>query len=140
MKRTMLLLSAIALILLVACGVALAVVKTGGPGRDTFIGTKGPDTLSGGGGRDRIEGRGGTDVLSGGAGDDFLVDGPLREYAVDTLSGGGGDDFILVNNRPASRDIVSCGRGYDLVFTDTKDVVSGDCEEVYRGGAIGGLA
>jgi len=50
--------------LLVASGVALTIVKAGGPGHDTLIGTKGPDTLSGGGGRDKIEGRGGTDLIT----------------------------------------------------------------------------
>jgi hypothetical protein len=55
MRRILLLLAMMALTLLVASGVALAVVKEGGPGRDTLIGTNGSDTLSGRGGIDRIE-------------------------------------------------------------------------------------
>src|SRR5215207_8878653 len=156
-RRIILLLSAMALTLLVASGVALAVTKVGGPGHDTLIGTKGPDTLSGRGGDDRIKGRAGkdvitggpgndeplvlggsgtldggwgADVISGGAGDDFLVDGPEREAAVDTLSGGDGHDVIFVHNIAASRDIVSCGSSVDLVRADTKDVVSDNCESV----------
>lgn len=162
MRRIGLLLVTMAVALVVASGVALAVVKEGGPGRDTLIGTNASDTLSGRGGSDRINGRAGNDVISGGAGNDEiiyglnggpgadaisggpgrdgLVAGPLRESAVDTLSGGGGADFIVANNRPASMDIVTCGSGHDRVFTDRKDVVSGDCEEVYLGGLIGGLA
>jgi Ca2+-binding RTX toxin-like protein len=158
MRRILLLLAMMALTLLVASGVALAVVKEGGPGRDTLIGTNGSDTLSGKGGIDRIEGRGGkdvisggpgnderqndepesgvlsggrgADVISGGAGDDLLVDGPFREAAVDTLSGGGGDDTIVTFNGPAARDIISCGAGRDIAYVDRKDIVGDDCERV----------
>jgi Ca2+-binding RTX toxin-like protein len=149
MRRTILLLASMALTLLVASGVALAVVKVRGPGHDTLVGTNASDTLSGRGGDDRVygldgndvisggpgndgmlDGLNGADVISGGAGDDFLVDGPLRESAVDTLSGGGGDDFIVADNRPASMDIVTCGSGHDIVFADTKDIVGDDCERV----------
>jgi Ca2+-binding RTX toxin-like protein len=47
----------------VASGVALAVVRTGGPGDDYLRGTNGPHALSG---------RGGDDVLLGLRGDDAL--------------------------------------------------------------------
>ena len=79
-----------------------------------------------------LDGGPGADAISGGAGDDFLTDGVYSEEGavVDTLSGGDGDDFILVGTRPASRDIVSCGSGYDAVEADIKDVVSDNCETV----------
>ena len=47
MRRLVLLLTAMALSLLVASGVALAVIKTGTDGLDTIIGTKGSDELVG---------------------------------------------------------------------------------------------
>jgi len=160
LMRRILLVVVMAVTLVLASGVALAVIKEGSPGHDTLIGTKGPDTLSGRGGSDGIEGRGGkdqisggpgndhffllgnrviaafldggpgADVISGGAGDDFLVDDPERDAAVDTLSGGDGHDVIFVHNIAASRDIVSCGSSVDLVRADTKDVVSDNCESV----------
>jgi hypothetical protein len=69
----------------------------------------------------------------GGDGPDWLVDGPLRDTSEDTLSGGDGDDALIANNRPARRDIVSCGSGFDRVVADTKDRVASDCERVRRG-------
>src|SRR5215218_4154630 len=103
MRRILLLFAVLALTLVVASGVALALIKEGGPGHDTLIGTKGPDTLSGRGGSDRIEGRAGKDQLSGGPGNDrffilenrviaaFLDGGP----GADVISGGASEDFLL---------------------------------------------
>jgi Ca2+-binding RTX toxin-like protein len=54
MRRTILLLAAMALTLLVASGVDWAVTK---------IGTNGPDTLRGTNGSDNLIGKGGNDVL-----------------------------------------------------------------------------
>jgi hypothetical protein len=31
---------------------------------------------------------------------------------------------------PAAKDILSCGRGFDRVIADSKDVVAPDCEKV----------
>ena len=76
MRGILLLLAVMALTLVVASGVALALIKDGGPGHDTLFGTKGSDTLSGRGGADRIDGRGGNDQISGGAGNDhFFIRG-----------------------------------------------------------------
>ena len=63
MRRVGLLLAIMAVTLVVASGVALAVVRTGGPGDDYLRGTNGQDALSG---------RGGDDVLLGLRGDDAL--------------------------------------------------------------------
>ncbi len=158
MRRLVLLLTAMALTLLVASGVALAVTKIGTDDPDFLTGTKGSDVLSGRGGSDGIEGRAGKDVISGGpgddnpvssraigdldgghgadiisggAGDDSLYDG--GDSAEDILNGGDGNDFImsLPFNRPAARDIVSCGAGKDLAWVDRKDIVSDDCERIH---------
>ena len=157
MRRTVVLLATMVLTLLVASGVALAVAKIGTDGPDTLRGTKGSDVLSGRGGTDWIEGRGGSDVIRGGPGDenpltsraigildggpgadvisggpgvDDLIDGPWPggDSAVDVLEGGDGSDFLDAENRPAARDIVSCGAGRDGAWVDRKDIVSDDCE------------
>jgi hypothetical protein len=36
-----------------------------------------------------------------------------------------------VNNRRPSKDIVSCGGGFDRVLADRIDVVAPDCERVF---------
>ena len=156
MRRTIVCLATMALTLLVASGVALAVIKVGGPGPDTLMGTKGSDTLAGRGSSDWIDGRAGKDVInggpgdddplspsignldggpgadimSGGSGDDLMYDG--GDFAADILHGGDGNDFIIASsyNRPAARDIVSCGAGRDFASVDSKDIVRDDCERV----------
>ena len=160
MRRIMLLLAVLALTLLVASGVALAVTKIGTDGPDFLIGTRGSDELFGKAGTDWISGRGGDDVISGGPGSDdplsravgmldggpgadVISGGPGQDYldagswprdsAVDTLNGGDGNDFLHAENRPAARDIVSCGAGSrDGAVVDRKDIVSDDCERIFR--------
>lgn len=61
-----------------------------------------------------------------------MIDGPRRDSAEDTLGGGDGNDFLFTFNRPAARDIVGCGDGFDRVIADHKDLVGGDCERVRR--------
>jgi hypothetical protein len=62
----------------------------------------------------------------------LLIDGPRWESAKDTLGGGEGKDILFIFNRPAARDIVGCGDGFDRVLADRKDTVGGDCERVRR--------
>src|SRR5918997_3582421 len=102
----------------------------GGPGNDGVQGGNGSDDMVGGSGNDFVDGWRGSDDITGDRGADYLVDGPFRETDKDTLSGGDGDDVFLVYNRPATRDVVTCGGGFDRVGADTKDVVSDDCERV----------
>ena len=47
MRLVALVLAGMALVLLLASGVALAITKVGGPGNDNLIGTNGPDNLRG---------------------------------------------------------------------------------------------
>jgi Ca2+-binding RTX toxin-like protein len=114
----------------------------GGNGSDTVLGSSGNDFLGGGRGsdsvageegRDIVDGQAGSDRLAGGAGPDWVVTGDLRETSRNNLSGGEGDDALIAKNRPARRDVVSCGGGFDLVVADTKDLVAPDCERVRRG-------
>jgi hypothetical protein len=60
-----------------------------------------------------------------------LFDGPLRDSAVDILEGGDDNDFLAPVNRPAARDIVSCGDGRDFAEVDRKDIVGNDCGRVF---------
>jgi Ca2+-binding RTX toxin-like protein len=73
---------------------------------------------------------GGSDTIVGGSGNDLLFDGPDREFATDRLYAGDGDDFVASWNDPAFKDIVHCGKGFDGVFADSKDVIASDCERV----------
>jgi Ca2+-binding RTX toxin-like protein len=108
----------------------------GGTGKDWVYGGNerrpfGSDkNLWGGPGNDGVVGGVGSDTLLGGSGNYWVTDGPFRETRKDTLSGGDGDDFFVVNNRPETKDIVSCGDGFDRVLVDSKDVVAPDCERV----------
>jgi hypothetical protein len=40
-----------------------------------------------------------------------------------------------VANKPAGKDVVTCGGGLDRVLADSKDVVAPDCEKVFIGPA-----
>jgi Ca2+-binding RTX toxin-like protein len=95
-----------------------------------LVGTNGPDELRGAWWHDVVRGLGGDD-LRGHKGEDTLVGGPGRDY----LFGGRGRDRFSV--RDGERDVVVCGRtaaapGPDKVWADRLDVVSSDCELVYR--------
>src|SRR5918998_2616515 len=105
----------------------------GDSGNDDLGGGRGSDSVVGAQGRDIVDGDLGSDSLVGGEGPDWVVNGPLRETSKNTLSGGDGDDALISNNRPAKRDKVSCGGGYDRVVADTKDLVAADCERARRG-------
>jgi Ca2+-binding RTX toxin-like protein len=123
----------------------------GGPGNDGMFGGRGPDNMLGGSGndyasgdpgsdiivgqegRDIVDGDSGSDRVVGGGGPDWIVNGPLSETTKNTLSGGEGDDALIANNRPALRDTVWCGSGFDRVIADSKDQVAPDCEKVRRG-------
>ena len=77
-----------------------------------------------------LDGGSGADIISGGPGRDDLYDGPWPgDSAVDILKGGAGNDYLDAENRPAARDIVSCGAGRDGAWVDRKDIVSADCEK-----------
>lgn len=108
-------------------------------GGDTLEGDDGNDLLIGSESRDILDGGRGNDVLRGGASADTLTGGPGR----DTLNGGGGADAIY--GRDGARDFVSCGTNAasttapsetDIAYVDRLDVVSKDCEYVYRPGTF----
>jgi Ca2+-binding RTX toxin-like protein len=91
-----------------------------------------PETLiPGGPGNDGALGSQGSDKVVGGMGNDYLTDaGNLAEPSKDNLSGGEGNDVFDVVDKPAFRDALTCGRGFDRVIADRKDVVAPDCEKI----------
>lgn len=114
----------------------------GGPGKDIVFGgdERGPGggdkNLVGGLGNDVVGGGLGSDNMVGAKGYDLLTGSPTwREAFEDRLSAGAGNDVIDVVNRPAAKDVVVCGDGFDRVIADTKDVVASDCERVFIGAA-----
>jgi len=132
------------------------VVRIGGPGNDTLIGTADEDRLDGRAGNDRLFGRGGNDNLLGGTGND-RADGEggrdiiQGEVGDDTLNGNGGRDIIYGG---VGFDRVNGGSGNDVLFGNgisfgndfSADVVSGgagadrifgedDSSDTIRGGA-----
>jgi Ca2+-binding RTX toxin-like protein len=122
-RRAILLLSAMATMMLVAGGVALAFTFTEGNDNCRGTATRGADQLAMGGGNDRcaglarkdeIFGDHGRDDLSGDSGDDFVFGGS----GADTVEGGFGDDFINVSDHVAGNDEVDCGVGTDRVVRD----------------------
>ncbi len=136
---------AVALIVALFAGVAVAASLTGTGGRDVIDGTDrgevilglgGGDTLNGRGGEDTVKGGDGIDEVSGGsgadeaygnAGTDYLIDAP--DTSTDLLYGGRGADNVQVRDFPAVKDVVYCGPGRDTAYVDKLDVVNG-CEIV----------
>jgi len=108
----------------------------GGPGKDAVFGGNerrpfgGDKNLVGGPGNDFVAAGQGPDNAVGGEGNDFLIDGNLRESSRDNLTGGSGNDVIVADHVPAFKDVVACGRGFDRVLADRKDLVAPDCEKV----------
>jgi polysaccharide lyase-like protein/hemolysin type calcium-binding protein len=114
------------------CGVA----QKGTGAGETLKGTAGSDLINGLGGNDRIKGQGGGDCLRGGRGRDTVKGGGGHDH----LKGGKGRDRFVARDR--QRDVIRCGRGYDLARVDAKDKVR-SCERVRRhasGGGHGGGA
>jgi Ca2+-binding RTX toxin-like protein len=92
---------------------------------DSLRGGGGGDCVIGGDGDDRIRGDAGSDALSGEEGDDRLKPGSGQ----DIVHGGFGNDRVYA--RDGQRDSIDCGPGgRDLVVSDAKDQVAGNCERV----------
>ena len=111
----------------------------GGRGKDIVFGgnerrlSAGNKTMVGGSGNDWVIGGRGSDNVLGEDGNDFVADGPDREFATDIVSAGEGNDVVEVFTDPPSKDLVSCGSGFDRALVDRKDVLAADCEKVVFG-------
>jgi len=117
MRRVILLLTAMALSLLVASGVAMAVTKIGTNGPDTLRGTNEADNLLGRGGNDDLFALGGNDNLLGGPGRDNVLGGheigPDPSWGEKNLLGGPGNDLV---NGGSGSDNIGGGEGHDLLI------------------------
>src|SRR5215203_4214318 len=113
-------------------------------GKDTLLGEQGKDwvlggneqrplggvkNLVGGPGNDGVLGGKDSDNVTGNSGNDF-VNG---DFGPDKILGGEGNDVLDLINKPAKRDVVTCGGGFDRVLADTEDVIAPDCEKVAVG-------
>jgi Ca2+-binding RTX toxin-like protein len=109
----------------------------GGEGKDWVIAggpedqsAQGDKILVGGPGNDAVLAGQGADNVVAGGGNDEIIDGESREFSHDNISGGAGKDAFFVWHKPAYRDTIVCGSGFDRVLADPKDVVAPDCEWV----------
>jgi Ca2+-binding RTX toxin-like protein len=129
MRRTVLLLTVMAAVLVMASGVALAVNKVGTNGPDTLRGTNEGDNLSGRGGNDTLFGKGGSDNLLGGSGKDLVLGGGERRIGGGdkNLAGGPGNDVVYGG---LGSDNVVGNEGNDLL----QEVFNESSEDTYSGG------
>ncbi|HEX2402756.1 MAG TPA: hypothetical protein VHJ79_22635 [Mycobacterium sp.] len=119
-RQTIATLAVVVVALLLAGGVVLAKSITCSGG--TCNGTKKADQITGSVVADTINGRGGNDEIDGGNGSDTIVDnGTVPD--VDIITGGKGDDLIDVREGDPTDtpDKVDCGPGTDIVFFDATD-------------------
>ena len=121
LRTNLLVLTAVAMLLVVGAGTALArdIACGGGECRGTRL-------------ADNMAGSAGVDAMFGLAGSDFLAD----DAGDDTLEGGRGDDNIDARNARSGSgpafsgiDVVDCGPGFDDVVADREDRLT-NCEDV----------
>jgi hypothetical protein len=116
MRRTLLLMSTTALVMLVACGAALAAsincpTASGG----YCYGTNSGDALYGTSNVDREYGYGGSDLMNGYGGSDFMYGGNETGLG-DKMRGGAGADLV---NGQGGNDLINGGPGRDTLRTGT---------------------
>jgi Ca2+-binding RTX toxin-like protein len=147
-QRAVVVLLAVAMVLVVAGGTALAANGIKCPNRgvdrcvgtaqpDVMVGSRGDDTIRGRAGADTIRGRGGSDALHGEVGGDTIVAARCAlGGGADVFGGRGGDDITITSDcgdlavvPPPDR--VDCGPGYDVVRGAVpEDRIADDCERV----------
>jgi Ca2+-binding RTX toxin-like protein len=128
-RRLILLLSAMATMVLVAAGVALAALFVGTTGNDPSCPATadpdqiamgpGNDTCSALGGNDQVYGDSGNDELNGNGGNDQVYSG----RGSDASSGGSGNDFLNAADNRSGNDSVNGGPGVDRCVADEGDTV-----------------
>ena len=131
MKRTIRVLVAMCLIVLLFAGTALAALPhiVGTNSGEQINGTRNAEEIRGLEGSDEISDGLGADLIYGGTGEDNLI-GTASDTSVDRFYGGSGGDIFQPRDIPAVMDMVSCGPGTDTVYADKADIVGGDCEQV----------
>lgn len=88
MRRTITVAVLVLAVTILFAGMAFAIVRTGGNGPDTLVGTPKADKLYGAKGPDELRGRGGNDLLHGGKGPDVCIGGRGQDVfrACETIS------------------------------------------------------
>jgi Ca2+-binding RTX toxin-like protein len=130
MKRTTaVLLVAGFLVVFLSAAPALAALPliVGTDAGEQIRGTKNAEEIRALGGSDEVTDGLGRDLVYGGKGGDNLI-GYGGDRRVDRFYGGDGNDIVQSRDVPAVKDVVSCGRGTDTVYSDKADVVSENCE------------
>jgi hypothetical protein len=120
------LLAALALVITVAAGPAIAKKITGSKGNERIVGTKKSDRITGKGGTDLIKGKGGNDKLRGGKGGDRIVGGK----GVDRHLGGPGNDVLKAAD--GRRDsVIDGGSGTNRCIVDAVELsIVRNCDSV----------
>jgi Ca2+-binding RTX toxin-like protein len=148
-KRSVLLLLAVVVGLLLVSGVAIARTINcdggqcrgtnssdtmyGSGGRDNIYSLRGADLVRGNGGSDSVNGDGGRDWLSGGRGNDEVNGGDRDDVVAgnsgfDALNGGNGDDRVEAVD--GMEDQISCGNGsHDIAVFDAGIDHLRECED-----------
>jgi Ca2+-binding RTX toxin-like protein len=136
MRRILLLMAVTAVAVLVASGVALAVVKKC---PTDCVGTPQPDTLQGSSNPNHISGRGSGDLIHGWRGDDTLrgnggADAVYGDLADDVVYGNAGNDFV---EGGFGHDYINTGKGSDKVaaadgYKDRIVCGQGNRDRVYK--------
>jgi len=136
MRRTILLLGTVALVLVVAGGVALAAsfISCPGGGQDCFgtnnndriKGTDSDEKIYGEGGNDTVDGTGGFDVLLGDNTDDRTLDGN------DKLDGGASDDAL---HGYGGSDTLIGGSGHDIIDAVAGEFSGSGSQNTIKGGS-----
>jgi Ca2+-binding RTX toxin-like protein len=131
LKRTIRVLVAMCLVVLLSAGTALAALPriVGTNSGEQINGTSNAEEIRGLEGSDEISDGLGADLVYGGIGEDNLI-GTASDTSVDRFYGGSGGDIFQPRDVPAIKDMVSCGPGTDTVYADKADEVGGDCERV----------
>jgi Ca2+-binding RTX toxin-like protein len=122
---------------------ACSELQTGGPRRDSLVGTALGDLLRGLAGNDQLRGAAGDDCLFGGSGADALRGGAGNDKlrggrGNDRLAGasgtddfGGGSGADRIDSADGTAETVNCGGGRDRVTADALDRLR-RCERVTR--------
>ena len=149
MRRSVLLVAAVAVALTLASGVALARTidcdggkcrgtnnkdtMYGSPRHDAMYGFRGADLMRGNGRADFVNGDGGRDRLSGGKGNDEVNGGDADDVVAgnsgfDAMNGGNGDDRMEAVD--GMEDNISCGNGrHDIAVFDAGLDHLRECED-----------
>jgi Ca2+-binding RTX toxin-like protein len=127
MRRASLLTVSVALILVLATGIALAATINGTAKDDFLRGTDGPDRIGARDGNDEVRALAGNDQVFGGTGTDTLYGKENGDLIVggrgsDGLDGGIGND-TLKSHFDGRADNLACSQGNDTAFVEPNDIV-----------------